>query len=76
MMISVSESATQRVVDSLQDAILSHVVPGLMTSSQLEDEQVLETEGVEGSSIRINYFSVPEQVSQGVCGSGSRWVRE
>ncbi|NP_001191507.1 fasciclin-like protein precursor [Aplysia californica] len=65
--ISVSEDAAEKAVEDLQDAILGHMVAGSVSSSQLEDEQVVETGHPEGSTIRINYFSQPEQVMMANC---------
>lgn len=55
--IEVTEDAAERAMESLQDAILGHMIPGSVTSSNMEDEEVLETGHAEGATIRINYFN-------------------
>lgn len=61
--MSLSEPAMDKAVRILRNALLSHVIPGTVRSSQMEDEQVLETGNEEDTTIRINYFSRPEKVN-------------
>ncbi|CAG5136676.1 unnamed protein product [Candidula unifasciata] len=65
--LTLSEPAVDKALRILRNALLSHVIPGTVKSSQMEDEQVLETGNSEDTTIRINYFSRPEKLMTANC---------
>ena len=60
--IAVSKTKAEMVMETLEELVLGHIVSGSLTSSVLEDEQLLQTANDKESSIRINYFNRAEQV--------------
>jgi len=59
--IAVSKTKAEMVMETLEELVLGHIVSGSLTSSVLEDEQLLQTANDKESSIRINYFNRAEQ---------------
>ncbi|XP_059149379.1 transforming growth factor-beta-induced protein ig-h3-like [Physella acuta] len=60
--IAISEPAVDKALKSLQNALLSHMITGMVRSSAMDDEQVIITGNPEGSTIRVNHFTRPEKL--------------
>ena len=54
--------ASVDIVTRVREILTAHVAEGFLKSSDLADNQVLDTQSTGGSTIRINKYSSPKQV--------------
>lgn len=62
-LVLVSRPLTDMLVNDMKQLLLGHVVVGAVKTSQMKDEQTLQTGSPVKSTVRINFYEYPHKVS-------------
>lgn len=63
----VSEEIKDAVIDNTRNLLLGHVAVGRLTSSQISDNQIVETASPLKSTVRMNVYQRPVKVLLTTC---------